>query len=441
MRNNNDTIAALATSSGEGGIAIIRISGTEALSILKKVFRPSSKKHAFEHRYMMYGNALMEDGSVLDEVMAVYFSVPSTYTREDVAEIHTHGGLISGKVLERVISLGARPAEKGEFTYRAFLNGRIGLESAEAVMDLISASSEQAARASVRQLKGGVSSKIGTCREKLMELVSLIDAAADYPEEIDEEVTARTVCAETEKIHALLSSCADERYARILHKGASCVIAGVPNVGKSSVMNALLSSDRSIVTDIPGTTRDTVSEKITIGGVGLTLTDTAGIRETGDIIEKIGVDRAESSIKDADCVILVLDASRPISKEEQALIDKMDARYIPVANKTDLKDEDFGFCLKLSAKTGEGLTELQNRVYNMISPGEDDEKLMTLRHVECAKKAAECLDRVLTSPEGTFLDLFREDLTEALNHLGEITGENIGENVIDSIFERFCVGK
>ena len=441
MRNNNDTIAALATSSGEGGIAIIRISGTEALSVLKKVFRPSSKKHAFEHRYMMYGNVLAEDGSVLDEVMAVYFMAPSTYTREDVAEIHTHGGLISGKVLERVITLGARPAEKGEFTYRAFLNGRIGLESAEAVMDLISASSEQAARASVRQLKGGVSSKIGTCREKLMELVSLIDAAADYPEEIDEEVTARTVRAETEKIHALLSSCADERYARILHKGASCVIAGVPNVGKSSVMNALLSSDRSIVTDIPGTTRDTVSEKITIGGVSLTLTDTAGIRETGDIIEKIGVDRAESSIKDADCVILVLDASRPISDKEQALIDKMDARYIPVANKTDLKDEDFGFCLKLSAKTGEGLTELQNRVYKMISPGEDDEKLMTLRHVECAKKAAECLSRVLTSPEGTFLDLFREDLTEALNHLGEITGENIGENVIDSIFERFCVGK
>ena len=441
MRNNNDTIAALATSSGEGGIAIIRISGTEALSILKKVFRPSSKKHAFEHRYMMYGNALAEDGSVLDEVMAVYFAAPSTYTREDVAEIHTHGGLISGKVLERVITLGARPAEKGEFTYRAFLNGRIGLESAEAVMDLISASSEQAARASVRQLKGGVSSKIGTCREKLLELVSLIDAAADYPEEIDEEVTARTVRTETEKIHALLTSCADERYARILHKGASCVIAGVPNVGKSSVMNALLSSDRSIVTDIPGTTRDTVSEKITIGGVGLTLTDTAGIRETGDIIEKIGVDRAESSIKDADCVILVLDASRPISDKEQALIDKMDARYIPVANKCDIKDEDFGFCLKLSAKTGEGLTELQNRVYKMISPGEDDEKLMTLRHVECAKKAAECLSRVLTSPEGTFLDLFREDLTEALNHLGEITGENIGENVIDSIFERFCVGK
>lgn len=441
MRNNGDTIAALATSNGAGGIAIIRISGTEALSILKKVFRPSSKKHAFEHRFMMYGSALDGEGNVLDEVMAVSFAAPSTYTREDVCEIHTHGGIVSGKVLERVISLGARPAEKGEFTYRAFLNGRIDLSGAEAVMDLISAKSEQAVRASVRQMKGGVSSRIGLCREKLMELVSLIDAAADYPEEIDEDVTSASVREGTKEIYASLIACADERYARILSKGASAVIAGVPNVGKSSVMNALLCADRSIVTDIPGTTRDTVSEVITINGMNITLTDTAGIRETGDIIEKIGVDRAESSIEEADCVILVLDASREISPREQALIDKIDARYIPVANKTDIRDEDFGFCMKVSAATGKGIAELQDKIYAMVSPGEDDEKLMSLRHVECAKKAAECLKRVLDAPEGTYLDLFREDLTGALEHLGEITGENIGENVIDSIFERFCVGK
>lgn len=441
MRNNGDTIAALATSSGEGGIAIIRISGKDALSILKKAFVPSSQKHAFEHRYMMYGNAVSENGTVLDEVMAVYFASPSTYTREDVCEIHTHGGIVSGNVLERVIALGARPAERGEFTYRAFVNGRIGLSSAEAVMNLISSKSDRAARASVRQLKGGVSSRIGMCREKLMDLVSLIDAAADYPEEIDEEVTASSVRKGAEEIHGYLISCADERYARILNKGACAVIAGVPNVGKSSVMNALLCSDRSIVTDIPGTTRDTVSESITINGMNITLTDTAGIRETGDIIEKIGVDRAESSIEQADCVILVLDASRPVSQREQALIDKMDGRYIPVANKTDIRDEDFGFCLKVSAKEGKGIRELQDRIYAMVSPGEDDDKLMTLRHVECAKKAVDCLKRVLEAPEGTYLDLFREDLTEALMHLGEITGENIGENVIDSIFERFCVGK
>ena len=441
MRNNSDTIAALATSNGEGGIAIIRVSGKDALSILKRLFRPTSKKHAFEHRYMMYGNAVDESGSPIDEVMAVYFSAPNTYTREDVCEIHTHGGLISGKVLERVIALGARPAERGEFTYRAFVNGRIDLSGAEAVMDLISAKSAQAARASLRQMKGGVSSRIGVCREKLMDLVSLIDAAADYPEEIDEEVTSASVREGAKEIYAALVSCADERYARIMNKGASVVIAGVPNVGKSSVMNALLSSDRSIVTDIPGTTRDTVSELVSIGGVNLTLTDTAGIRETGDIIEKIGVDRAQSSIEEADCVILVLDASRPITEEEQKLINKMDERFIAVANKTDIKNEDFGFCLKISAKQGIGIGELQEKIYSMVSPGEDDEKLLSLRHVQCAKKAIECLKRVLDAPEGTYLDLFREDLTEALMILGEITGENISENVIDSIFERFCVGK
>ena len=441
MLDGSDTIAAIATAKGEGGIAIVRVSGDRALAILKKAFRPARAKASFRPAQMLYGYAVDARGRDIDEVMAVWFKSPHSYTRQDVCEIHTHGGISAETVLERVIQLGARPAEKGEFTYRAFLNGRLSLDRAEAVMSLISASSEQAARSSLRQLKGGASAKIGLLKQELMELITLIDAAADFPEEIDEEVTNKRVRSQAKKISDELKRCADKNYARIVSGGVSVVIAGKPNVGKSSIMNRLLGADRAIVTDIAGTTRDVINETVSINGIRVTVSDTAGIRESEDRIEKIGIDLAENKIDEADIVILVLDASGEETREDAALLQKRDARFIVVANKDDVRQRDIPGAFKVSARTGEGMEALKEKIFEMASPGEDDDKLLNLRHIDAALNAAKALDRMLESDEDTYLDLLREDLTEALGHLGQITGENVSETVIDGIFERFCVGK
>ena len=440
MRELNDTIAAVATSAGEGGIAIVRISGENALSILKKLFVPAHEGE-FEHGRMRFGRVKDSSGQTVDEVMAVFFASPNSYTRQDVAEIHTHGGRVCGEVLRLAVECGARAADRGEFTYRAFMNGRIDLSRAEAVMSLISAGSERARRASVNQLEGGVSAMIGRAREKLNEAASLIDAAADFPEEIDEDVTFTRVRGEAEKVLAQLERMADKRYAHITENGANVVIAGRPNAGKSSIMNALLSCERSIVTEIPGTTRDSVSESTFIRGLRVTLTDTAGIRETGDKIEKIGVERARALMDRADCVVLVLDGSESLTQEDEELLSMKDSRFVVAVNKNDrgcVLHEDG---ITVSAATGEGIGELTDAIYEAVSAGEDDEKLVNLRHVDCAARAAECLRRVCGAPEGTFLDLLRDDILRAADILGEITGENVTENTIDEIFSRFCVGK
>ena len=444
MHDLSATIAAIATSNGEGGIAIVRISGENALRILKKIFVPFRAKACFEHAHMMYGFVRDESGEDIDEVMAVWFRSPNSYTRQDVIEIHTHAGISADRVLKRAIELGALPAEKGEFTYRAFMNGRLSLDKAEAVMSLISAASEQAARASLRQLNGGVSTQIGSFKKKIEELVTLIDAAVDFPEEIDESVTCARVRHEAAQILQDLKKTADPSYAHLINDGASVVIAGKPNVGKSSIMNRLLGTDRAIVTEIAGTTRDIINESVTINGLKITLSDTAGIRsasQTKDQIELIGIDRAQKSIDEADIVILVLDASESLSEEDEELLQKRDERFLIVANKDDRKTRTIPGAIPVSARTGEGIEVLKNRIYEMASPGEDDGKLMSLRHIELAKKAENAIERMISLPEDTYSDLLRQDLTEALEYLGEITGENVSESVIDSIFERFCVGK
>ena len=444
MRELNDTIAAIATSNGEGGIAIVRISGVNALSILKKMFVPSRAKARFAHGRMLYGFIRDENKETVDEVMAVWFRSPNSYTRQDVCEVHTHAGISADRVLKRAVALGARPAERGEFTYRAFMNGRISLDKAEAVMSLISAASEQAARGSLRQLNGGVSAQIGAFKERIMALVTLIDAAADFPEEIDESVTGERVRSEAAQILKDIKKASDPSYAHLMNDGASVVIAGKPNVGKSSILNRLLGTERAIVTDIAGTTRDIINESVTIRGLKLTLTDTAGIRgasQTQDEIELIGIDRAQKSIDEADIVILVLDASEALSAEDEALLQKRDERFVVVANKDDVKTVTFPEAIPVSARTGEGIETLKNKIYEMASPGEDDGKLMSMRHIALAEKAAHALENMLALPKETYLDLLRQDLTEALGYLGEITGENVSESVIDGIFERFCVGK
>lgn len=305
-------------------------------------------------------------------------------------------------------------------------------------MQLISAGSERAARSAVRQLEGGVSSRIGRCREKLFEMLTLIDAAADFPEEIDEEVTAQRVRAEAEGIIQELSRSCDRRYARMLSDGARVVIAGRPNVGKSSLMNALLCADRAIVSDIAGTTRDVISESVVLDGLKYTFTDTAGIHETGDAIEKLGVDRAVSAVNSADCVILMLDGTQELTKEDLELLEKRDERYITAVNKCDGQTKAEIQGIRISARTGEGIDALLSEVKKRCAVTSDDEKLMSLRHIACAERAKSELERLMQAP---FLDLMREDATKALASLGEITGEDIGESVIDGIFERFCVGK
>ena len=338
MRNegSKDTIAAIATPPGEGGIAIVRISGARAGDILHAAFHPAHKGE-MKHGQMRYGTLTDQAGAPIDEVMAVFFRAPRSYTREDVAEIHLHGGTMCARAaMERLLSLGARAAEPGEFTYRAFMNGRVDLSEAEAIMGLIGARSQAARRASVRQLRGGVSAPIGRMREELTGLLAKIEAATDFPDEIDEDVTARDVLEGAARIREELARAADGHRARIVREGASVVLCGRPNVGKSSLMNALLSADRAIVTDIPGTTRDVLTESFEIGGVRYQLSDTAGIRETADAIEKIGVDRARDALRDADCVLLVLDASAPLSPADQAMLAARDERYVTILNKCDL---------------------------------------------------------------------------------------------------------
>ena len=338
MRNErqNDTIAAIATPPGEGGIAIVRISGARAGEFLRAAFRPAHKGE-MKHGQMRYGTLTDPGGAPIDEVMAVFFRAPRSYTREDVAEIHLHGGTMCARAaMERLLSLGARAAEPGEFTYRAFMNGRVDLSEAEAVMGLIGARSQAARRASIRQLRGGVSAPIGRMREELTGLLAKIEAATDFPDEIDEDVTAKDVREGASRIRNELSRAADGRRARIVRDGASVVLCGRPNVGKSSLMNALLSADRAIVTDIPGTTRDVLTESFEIGGVRYQLSDTAGIRETADAIEKIGVTRARDALRDADCVLLVLDSSAPLTHSDQSMLAARDERYLTVLNKSDL---------------------------------------------------------------------------------------------------------
>ena len=338
MRNErqNDTIAAIATPPGEGGIAIVRISGARAGEFLRAAFRPA-RRGEMKHGQMRYGTLTDPTGAPIDEVMAVFFRAPRSYTREDVAEIHLHGGTMCARAaMERLLSLGARAAEPGEFTYRAFMNGRVDLSEAEAIMGLIGARSQAARRASIRQLRGGVSAPIGRMREELTGLLAKIEAATDFPDEIDEDVTAKDVREGASRIRGELSRAADGRRARIVRDGASVVLCGRPNVGKSSLMNALLSADRAIVTDIPGTTRDVLTESFEIGGVRYQLSDTAGIRETADAIEKIGVTRARDALRDADCVLLVLDSSAPLTPSDQSMLAARDERYLTILNKSDL---------------------------------------------------------------------------------------------------------
>ena len=445
----NDTIAAIATAPGEGGVAILRISGELSEQVMRTAFRPARgfKKGKIESHRMYYGHLTGAEGEKLDEVMAVLMRAPKSYTREDVLEISCHGGRAAiRRALKRVLSLGVRNAEPGEFTRRAFENGRIDLAQAEAVMSLVSAGSDAAYRAGLRQLEGGVSAFVRECRNDLMAVMARIEAANDFPEEIDEPAEAREAASEARRIAGRLRGRADGKAAKIVREGVNVVLAGRPNVGKSSLMNALLGSERAIVTEIAGTTRDVLTERMTMNGIGYTLSDTAGRRETGDLVEAIGVKRAEDAAKSADVVLLVLDAARGMDEEDERLLAERDGRYIIVWNKSDKGAEKPAYlaeALEVSALTGEGLDKLMRAIEEKAGANAGDEDLLTgERHIQLALRAADSLEMAASALEmGQPLDMATVDLWDAIRLLGEITGEDATESVITEIFANFCVGK
>ena len=439
----NDTIAALATAPGEGGIAIVRISGPEAESALSALFRPL---HAWEDRKMAYGR-IVDREETLDECMAVLFRAPRSYTREDVAEIQLHGGeWAARRVLAAVYAQGIRAAEPGEFTRRAFLNGRIDLSRAEAVMSLIAADGERAARAAVRQLEGGVSAFIRTAQSDLIALLSGAAAAIDYPEEISFEEAAGDLEAGARRLADRLDAACDERGARIAESGLEAVLCGRPNVGKSSLLNALARQERAIVTDIPGTTRDIVRADVMIAGLRVHFSDTAGLREGADVIERLGVDRARQAIAGADVVLTVLNAAQPLTDQDLQLLEETKtAPRIIVLNQCDLppclRPTDFPGAVAVSAKTGQGLADLEQRVA-AFGAGAGESALTQQRHMALAREAAISLRAAADAcHRGEAVDLAVIDLQSALAALGRITGDQVDDQLIDDIFSRFCVGK
>ena len=421
----NDTIAALATPPGQGGIAIVRVSGEAAQACFEALFRPAGSQRVESHR-MLFGHLLDETGRMIDECMAVLMLAPRSYTREDVAEFHVHGGdQVAGQAL------------------RAFLNGRVDLSRAEAVMQLISAQGEAASRAALRQLTGGVSAFVHGVQERVTALTAGVAAALDYPEEIDEAEaagdTARQACALAAE---LLSAC-DERAARLLETGFEAALCGRPNVGKSSLLNALLGEERAIVTDIPGTTRDVVRGSVTLNGLRVNLSDTAGIREQTETVEAIGVQRAKSAMQAADLVLLVLDGSAPLTDEDRELL--RETEHLPRLILLNKADRGAAFempgALRASAITGQGMEALRMALAEKAAIG-GEMPLTSARHMRLARQAAEQLQAAAAALEaGEALDLAAVDLYAALDTLGGITGERVDEKLLDSVFSRFCVGK
>jgi tRNA modification GTPase len=455
-----DTIAAVATSLGEGGIAIIRVSGVDSLKMVSTIFKGKNDRSLQDIKSytMRYGHVIdRESSEIIDEVVISYMKGPRSFTAEDTVEINCHGGVVAtNRVLEEVIKAGARLAEPGEFTKRAFLNGRIDLSQAEAVIDIIRAKTELSMKSALAQSEGRVSREIKALRDKLLGIIAHIEATVDYPEDDLEETTSKITASQLSsvlsEIEKLLSS-ADE--GKILREGLDTVIIGKPNVGKSSLLNALLMETRAIVTDIPGTTRDVIEEFMNIDGVPVKIIDTAGIRETEDIVEKIGVEKSKEKINEADLIILMLDVSRTLDTEDLEIIDYIkDRKYVVLLNKSDLpnrlNNEKLGalssqFIIEVSAKTGEGLDRLKNVIKELFFKGEvtsKDAMITNARHKQALIRAKEGCTAALQALKDTFaIDLASIDARNAWMSLGEITGETLEEDIIDKIFSEFCVGK
>ncbi|MBB6282961.1 tRNA uridine-5-carboxymethylaminomethyl(34) synthesis GTPase MnmE [Geobacillus subterraneus] len=458
-----DTIAAISTPMGEGAIAIVRLSGDEAIEIADRLFRSLTGKRLKDvpSHTIHYGHIVdPKSGRTVEEVMVSVMRAPKTFTREDVVEINCHGGFVSvNRVLQLVLANGARLAEPGEFTKRAFLNGRIDLSQAEAVIDLIRAKTDRAMNVALQQMEGRLSKLIRELRQTILETLAHVEVNIDYPEYDDvEEMTPRLLKEKAEyvrgQIEKLLSTAAQ---GKILREGLATVIIGRPNVGKSSLLNALAHENRAIVTDIPGTTRDVIEEYVNVRGVPLRLIDTAGIRETEDVVERIGVERSRQMLRRADLILLVLNYHEPLTEEDErlfAMTEGMDV--IVIVNKTDLPQNiDMERVKELAAGRPivatsllreQGIDELEKAIADLFFSGELEAGDLTYvsnsRHIALLEQAKKAIDDALSGIDaGMPVDLVQIDLRRAWELLGEIVGDTVHESLIDQLFAQFCLGK
>lgn len=455
-----DTIAAVATAYGEGGIGIIRISGEEALPILQEIFEFHGDTDTFTSRRMTYGKIIdKEKNQIIDEVLAVYMKGPKTYTAEDVVEINCHGSMVSlRKTLALVLRKGARLAEPGEFTKRAFLNGRLDLSQAEAVIDMIRAKTDKSFDVAVSQLEGRLSLKVEEIRQKLLDLLVDITVNIDYPDEDIEEMTyeklEESIVETQDMIEKLLETSST---GRMIREGIKIAIVGKPNVGKSSLMNGLLKETRAIVTDIPGTTRDTIEEVLSIRNIPVYLVDTAGIRETSDKVEKMGIEKSKEAFNQADFILFLLDGSRPLEEEDLQIMEFLKERKsLVLINKRDLGEavsiEEISAKLpasqviEASLLKGQGITEIEDAVEDLVYGGEivQKESMMVnnVRHIELLQQAVKSLtDALHMSERREALDFIEVDVKNAYERMGEIIGETVSDDIINEVFARFCLGK
>ncbi len=452
-----DTIIASATPPGEGGIGILRLSGFNAEKFLQLFFQPAGSVSALESHRLYLGSFLDQQGLLVDEVMAVVMRAPRSYTREDVVEIHCHGGtVVMRRIMDQFIDAGARMARPGEFTLRAFLNGRLDLSEAEAVIDLIRARSDSAGRIAAAQLKGSVSRTVHEFQSQVADLLALVEAHVDFPEEDIEFADQQRLLSEAASVNAHIQDILNNfDSGRILREGLSVLILGKPNVGKSSLLNILLGESRAIVTDIPGTTRDTIEECLVLGGVPLRLIDTAGVRDTEDPVELEGVARAKNKIESADLVLLVIDGSRPVDDNDLLALESCrQSRVLLVYNKADLPATvpDVRFSpfpsVTVSTRTGEGLDLIKAAIVDLVCGDgrsgdvQMDSVFSDRRHREALVRSSESLDHFIAAlSAGNSPEFLALDLREALHALGEITGETTPDDILDRIFTRFCIGK
>ena len=456
----DDTIAAIATAPGEGGIGIIRISGPKSLEVAEDIFFSMSGKKISEYpaRTLIFGN--IKDGDKkIDEVLVAYMKGPNSYTAEDVIEINCHGGFISVKrILELVLSKDVRLAEAGEFTKRAFLNGRIDLSQAEAVIDVINAKTDKAHEVAENQLDGSLSNRIREFREKVTELLAQVEVAIDYPEEDIEFIAYTTLEEKTRELNKDIKKLYEtSESGKIFREGLKTVIVGKPNVGKSSLLNSILGENRAIVTDIPGTTRDVIEEFVNIKGIPLKIVDTAGIRETDDVVEKIGVEKSMASFDTADLIIMVVDSSSELSEEDREILEKVQGKEtILLLNKTDLPqviDEEEvkkyvneENIIKISALHNEGIEDVHDRIEAMVYKGDIKSSsnviITNSRHKDALYRAMKSAEDAMRAIEDRMpLDFVEVDLKNIWDYLGYINGDTVSEDLLDNIFHNFCIGK